>query len=56
MGVLMMDTDDKASAGIMEDPAMPAIVEFPTIVKEALAKLGHLTTPLFLCFFVSFRG
>jgi hypothetical protein len=26
----------------MEDPAMPAIVEFPTVVKEALAKFGHL--------------
>jgi hypothetical protein len=37
-----MDTDETASVGIMEDPAMPAIVNFPTVVKEALDKFGHL--------------
>ena len=36
MSVLMTNIDSKAHYKIMEDPIMPAIVEFPTVVKKAL--------------------
>jgi hypothetical protein len=42
MGILTMHIDDRASFRIMEDPAMPCIVEFPTIVQEAVSEFGDL--------------
>jgi len=42
MGVLTISMGDRRSLGIMEDRPVPAIVEFPTIVKEALAEFGDL--------------
>lgn len=42
MGTLTIHFDDRTCFWVMEDPIMPAIVEFPTIVKEALVKFGPL--------------
>ena len=42
MGNMTIHFDDRTCFWVMEDPNMPAIVEFPTVVKEALAKFGHL--------------
>jgi hypothetical protein len=42
MGILTMTIDGRTPFRVMEDPAMPAIVDFPTIVKEALGEFGHL--------------
>lgn len=42
MVVLTTNTDSKASDKIMEDTIMPAIVQFPPVVKEALEQFGHL--------------
>jgi len=39
---LTIHFDDRTSVWGMEDPSMSAIVEFPTVVKEALAKFGPL--------------
>ena len=38
MGILTIKTGDRTFFRIMEGPVMPAIVDFPTIVKEALAR------------------
>ena len=40
MGNLTITIDSKAHYKIMEDLIMPAIVEFPTVVKEALDEFG----------------
>jgi len=40
MGDLTTNIDSKAHYKIMEDPIMPAIVEFPTVVKQALQEFG----------------
>jgi len=40
MGDLTINLNSKAHYKIMEDPIMPAIVEFPTVVKEALEEFG----------------
>ena len=40
MGNLTINTDSKAHYKIMEDAIMPAIVQFPTVVKEALEEFG----------------
>mgnify|MGYP006993435105 FL=1 len=42
MGILTMTIDGRTPFRVMEDPTMPAIVDFPTIVKEALGEFGHL--------------
>lgn len=42
MGILTMTIDGRTPFRVMEDTAMPAIVDFPTIVKEALNEFGHL--------------
>jgi hypothetical protein len=42
MGNLTTNIDSKTYDKIMEDTIMPAIVEFPTVVKEALGQFGHL--------------
>ena len=42
MGFLTMDMADRMSELLVEDPPMPAIVDFPTVVKEALAQFGSL--------------
>lgn len=42
MGILTIKTDDRTSFRIMEDPVMPAIVDFPTVVKNALAEFRDL--------------
>ena len=42
MGYWTAYTDSRGLAGGMEDTAMPAIVEFPAVVQEALAQFGHL--------------
>ena len=42
MAVLTTNIDSRTSDKIMEDTIMPAIVEFPTVVKEALEQFGHL--------------
>src|SRR4030042_864292 len=40
MGKLTINPDSRRHYGIMEDSDMPAIVEFPSIVKEALEVFG----------------
>ena len=40
MGHMTITIDSKAHYKIMEDLIMPAIVEFPTVVKEALDEFG----------------
>lgn len=40
MGNLTTNTDSRTYYKIMEDTIMPAIVEFPTVVKEALEEFG----------------
>ena len=40
MGNLTINTDSKAHYKIMENSIMPAIVQFPTVVKEALEEFG----------------
>jgi hypothetical protein len=40
MGNLTINIDSKACYKIMEDSIMPAIVQFPTVVKEALKEFG----------------
>ena len=40
MGVLTMNIDSKAHKKIMEDLIMPAIVQFPTVVREAQEEFG----------------
>jgi len=42
MSVLTTNIDSRTSNKIMENTIMPAIVEFPTVVKEALEQFGHL--------------
>src|SRR4030042_2746289 len=42
MGVLTMNMTDRMSDFVVEDPPMPAIVDFPTVVKEALAQFSDL--------------
>lgn len=42
MGYWTAYTDTRGTAGGMEDTAMPAIVEFPTVVQEALTRFGPL--------------
>ncbi len=42
MSDLTINIDSKAHYKIMEDPIMPAIVEFPTVVKEALEEFWHI--------------
>lgn len=42
MGILTINMGDRRSWKVMEDRPVPAIVEFPTIVKEALAEFGGL--------------
>ncbi len=40
MGVLTTTIGDQVGKNIMEDIAMPAIVDFPTVVKNALQEFG----------------
>jgi len=40
-GKLTIGTDSGKHSGIMEDSVMPAIVEYPSVVKEALAVFGR---------------
>ncbi len=40
MGILTITIDSRKRYRIMEDSIMPAIVEFPTVVKEALDEFG----------------
>jgi DDE superfamily endonuclease len=40
MGILTINIDSRKRYRIMEDSIMPAIVEFPTVVKEALDEFG----------------
>ena len=40
MGILTINIDSRKPYRIMEDSIMPAIVEFPTVVKEALDEFG----------------
>ena len=40
MGVLTMNIDSKAHKKIIEDLIMPAIVQFPTVVRETLDEFG----------------
>ena len=40
MGVLTTNIEDQVGKYIMEDIAMPAIVDFPTVVKNALQEFG----------------
>ena len=42
MSDLTTNIDSKVHYTIMEDPIMPAIVEFPTVVKEALEEFGQI--------------
>jgi hypothetical protein len=42
MGALTIHLDDRTCFWVTEDPIMPAIVDFPTVVKEALVKFGPL--------------
>src|SRR5438067_6410147 len=42
MVVALRDNVGRVSAGTTEGPAMPAIVDFPTVVKEALERFGPL--------------
>jgi len=42
MGILTINTGGSTLRKIKEVTPMPAIVEFPTIVKEALVQFGHL--------------
>ena len=42
MTVLTTNTNSRVSTKIMEDIIMPAIIRFPTVVKEALEQFGHL--------------
>jgi len=44
MGNLTITIDSKAHYKIIEDTLMPAIVEFPTVVKEALEEFGPFFT------------
>ena len=44
MGNLTINIDSKAHYKIMEDSIMPAIVQFPTVVKEALEEFGPFFT------------
>jgi hypothetical protein len=40
MGVLTTNIEDQVGKNIMEDIAMPAIVDFPTVVQNALQEFG----------------
>lgn len=42
MAILTMTIDGRTPFRVTADPIMPAIVEFPTLVKEALAQFGRL--------------
>ncbi|MEX0775124.1 MAG: hypothetical protein WD042_05350 [Phycisphaeraceae bacterium] len=42
MATLTIQADGRTPKPVTEDHAMPAIVEFPTIVTEALAQFGDL--------------
>jgi hypothetical protein len=42
MGILMINSGSSTIRKIKEDIAMPAIIEFPTVVKEAMAQFEHL--------------
>jgi len=42
MAVLTTNIDSRTMEKIREDIIMPAIVDFPTVVKEALEQFGHL--------------
>jgi len=42
MGILTTSMDERRLLGGPEAPAMPVIVQFPTVVQEALAAFGHL--------------
>jgi hypothetical protein len=42
MGFLTTNTGSKVSDNIMEDIAMPAIVQFPTVVQEAVDHFGPM--------------
>ena len=42
MAILTIPTDKRIFSKYEEDTLMPAIVEFPTVVKEALAQFEHL--------------
>jgi hypothetical protein len=42
MGKLTINLDSRRRYGIMEDSVMPAIVEYPSVVKEALEVFGAL--------------
>jgi len=42
MAVLTTNIDSRTAEKIMEVITMPAIVDFPTVVKEALEQFGHL--------------
>ena len=42
MGVLTIEVDGRTPKQVMEDRTMPAIVQFPTVVAEALAEFGDL--------------
>ena len=41
MGGLTITIANGVSEIMVEDPPMPAIVDYPTVVKEALAHFGH---------------
>jgi len=40
MSDLTANIDSKGYYRIMEDPIVPAIVEFPTVIKQALEEFG----------------
>ena len=42
MGIWTMEFDAGGPFSVTEDRTMPAIVEFPTVVQEALADFGHV--------------
>jgi len=42
MGILTTNINNHVGKTIMEDMTMPAIVDFPTVVKQALDEFGPL--------------
>lgn len=37
-----MNTDDRTSVRVRQDPVPPAVVEFPAVVMQALAEFGDM--------------
>ena len=42
MGIVTIKTGSRTQKRVMDDTIMPAIVEFPTVVTEALDEFGDL--------------